>query len=188
MSRLAAMVSYSTNAALICAVMFLGTAACHSSGLREALWPVVQACLVNHDLTGAAFPCLEVNVSAGTDRGYVILRSPLDLHDFVLAPTKKIVGMEDTSLQAADAPNYFEEAWNAREILARGMRGSPARDDVALAVNSKLNRTQDQLHIHIGCMSMQVKTAIKIFTSGLSDANWTRLQRPIGGLMFWARR
>jgi CDP-diacylglycerol pyrophosphatase len=188
MSRLAAMISFSTNAALICAALFLGTLASHSSGIREALWPVVQACRVNYDLTGAAFPCLEVNVSGGPDGGYVILRSPFDLHDFVLAPTKKIVGIEDSSLQAADAPNYFEEAWNARGILARGARGLPARVDVALAVNSKLNRTQDQLHIHIGCISTQLRNAIQTIAPALSETSWTRLGRPVGGLMFFARR
>ena len=159
-----------------------------SSEFREALWPVVQACRVNHDLTGAAFPCLEVNVSGGADRGYVILRPPFGLEDFILAPTRKIVGVEDRSLQAADAPNYFNDAWNARGVLATKAHRPPERDEVALAINSGLKRTQDQLHIHIGCISTRVKGEIQAIAPALSETRWRRLGRPIGGLLFWARR
>jgi CDP-diacylglycerol pyrophosphatase len=157
-----------------------------SSEFRDALWPVVQACRVNHDLTGAAFPCLEVNVSGGADRGYVVLRPPFGLEDFILAPTRKIVGVEDRSLQAADAPNYFNDAWNARGVLATKARGLPERDEVALAINSGLKRTQDQLHIHIGCISPRVRSEIQAIAPALSETRWQRLGRPIGGLLFWA--
>jgi CDP-diacylglycerol pyrophosphatase len=182
-----AAMSFLMNSALISAALFLVSTS-HSSELRDALWPVVQACHVNHDITGAAFPCLAVNVSEGSDRGYVVLRSPTERQDFILAPTRKIVGIEDESLQGADTPNYFEDAWNARTIVAQETRGSLARDDVALAVNSKFNRTQDQLHIHIGCIPMPLKDVINHIAPTLSETTWTRLARPVGGLMFWARR
>jgi CDP-diacylglycerol pyrophosphatase len=154
---------------------------------REALWGVVQACRLNHAVTGAAFPCLSVNVSEGVERGYVILRPPLG-EDFILAPTRKIVGVEDAWLEAADAPNYFDDAWNARAVLAARGRAPPPRDEVALAVNSRLARTQDQLHIHIGCISNEAKRSIEAIEPELSPTRWRRLEKPIAGFLFWARR
>jgi hypothetical protein len=32
---------------------------------RGALWRVVQPCVADHALTGAAFPCLDINMSGG---------------------------------------------------------------------------------------------------------------------------
>ena len=44
---------------------------------RMALWQVVRACVADYKLTGAPFPCLEVNISGGEARGNVVLRAPL---------------------------------------------------------------------------------------------------------------
>ena len=44
---------------------------------RLALWQVVRACVADFKLTGAPFPCLEVDLSGGEARGDVVLRSPL---------------------------------------------------------------------------------------------------------------
>jgi CDP-diacylglycerol pyrophosphatase len=104
---------------------------------RAALWRVVQACVLSHSLTGAAFPCLDVNVTDGTERGYVILRPPFSASDLILSPTRRIVGVEDPSLQALDSPNYFEDAWNARKFLQGARQGPIAHDSVVLAVNSR---------------------------------------------------
>jgi hypothetical protein len=53
---------------------------------RLALWRVVQACVADFKLTGAPFPCLEVDLSGGEDRGVVVLRPPLS-NDLIIAPT-----------------------------------------------------------------------------------------------------
>jgi CDP-diacylglycerol pyrophosphatase len=161
---------------------------------RGALWKVVQTCVANHALTGAAFPCLEVNVSSGDERGYVILRAPLGPPDLILAPTRKSVGVEDPSLQALEAPNYFEDALNARIFLADGRQKPLARDDVGLAVNSRRRRTQDQLHIHIGCLSSDMKQALQALAPELPEDRWVRIGRPmkIGNMLYgpglWGRR
>lgn len=154
---------------------------------RGALWKVIQACLVDHALTGAAFPCLEVNLSDGKERGYVILRPPLSASGLILAPTRRIVGVEDPSLQALDAPNYFEDAWNARRFLEEARQKRLARDGVALAVNSRQSRTQDQLHIHIGCLSSSAARTVRAFAPDLPADRWVPLGRPFRGLEFWGR-
>ena len=43
---------------------------------RMALWQVVRACVADYKLTGAPFPCLEVNISGGEARGDVVLARP----------------------------------------------------------------------------------------------------------------
>jgi len=161
---------------------------------RGALWEVVRTCVANHALTGAAFPCLEVNVSGGDERGYVILRAPLGTPDLILAPTRKIVGVEDPSLRNLEAPNYFEDAWNARAFLSDGRRTPLARNDVALAVNSRFSRSQDQLHIHIGCLPRGVKKALETLAPELPEDRWVRIGGPMNlgntlhGPGLWGRR
>ena len=107
-----------------------------ADGRRGALWEVVQTCVVNHTITGFAFPCLEVNTADGEDRGYVVLRQP-GTRDIVLAPTKQVVGVEDPWLRTAEAPNYFKDAWDARSFLSELERRPVGHQEVALAVNSR---------------------------------------------------
>ena len=165
-----------------------------SEASRGALWNVVQTCVATHALTGAAFPCLEVNVSGGDERGYVILRAPFGRPDLILAPTRKTVGVEDPSLQTLDAPNYFEDAWNGRAFLSDGRQKALARNDVALAVNSRRSRSQDQLHIHIGCLSSEVKRTLQTLAPALPEDRWVRIGGPMSignslhGPGLWGRR
>jgi len=124
--------------------------ASHAIGLdRMAPWQVVRACVADFKLTGSPFPCLEVDLSGGEEGGSVVLRPSLS-DDMILAPTRRIVGVEDPFLQSPGAPNYFDAGWRARSLL-RGADGRPPeRDAVALVVNSAVVRDQDQLHIHVG--------------------------------------
>ena len=158
-----------------------------ADGRRGALWDVVRTCVVNHTVTGFAFPCLEVNTADGEERGYVVLRRP-GTRDIVLAPTKQVVGVEDPWLWTAEAPNYFADAWNARSFFDELQRRPLGHEDVALGVNSRLTRTQDQLHIHIGCVSLLARRAIGSVAPDLSDSDWTRLKWQVHGPDVWARR
>ena len=161
---------------------------------RGALWKVVQTCVANRALTGAAFPCLKVDVSGGDERGYVILRAPIGAPDLILAPTRKVVGVEDPSLQASEAPNYFEDAWSARAFLSDERQEPLARDDVVLVVNSRLLRSQDQLHIHIGCLSRRMRRMLRTRAPELPEDGWARIGGPLNvantldGPGLWARR
>ena len=161
---------------------------------RGALWRVVQSCVADHALTGATFPCLNVNLSGGKERGYVVLRAPLANADLILTPTTKISGVEDPRLQSLEAPNYFEDAWDARIFLTARRKTPLARDDVALAVNSRKSRSQDQLHIHIGCLSRETKETLASLALQLPEDRWVRIGQPMTvgkGLHvagFWGRR
>ena len=101
-------------AAAFCATVAAGAAD------RDALWGVVRACVSTHELTGGAFPCLFVDVSEGEERGFVVLRPPFGPPDTILAPTRKIDGVEDPWLMSPEAPNYFEAAWDALPFSTAG--------------------------------------------------------------------
>ncbi len=154
---------------------------------RLALWQVVRACVADYKLTGAPFPCLEVDLSAGEEGGDVVLRPPLS-HDTILAPTRKIVGIEDPFLQSPEAPNYFDAAWRARSFL-RGPDGrEPERDAIALVVNSAVTRGQDQLHIHMGCLVPDARRALAAAAPGVPAGEWTRIGAVVPHTVFWGTR
>jgi len=151
---------------------------------RQALWKVVGACVADSRLTGAPFPCLKVDLADGEERGYVVLRAPFD-QDTILAPTRKIAGVEDPFLQSSETPNYFADAWEAWSKL-NGDKGGPAGRRFALVVNSAVARSQDQLHIHMGCLTPLARHAIEAAAPRLPVGQWA----PIGTLIphqpFWA--
>ena len=135
---------------------------------RAALWQVVRACMLDKTTTGSPLPCLEVNL----DDGFAVLRPPIGQPDTILTPTRRIVGIEDPALQAPDAANYFALAWSARRLLPG--REAPADDRVALAVNSVLARSQDQLHIHIGCLTPSFAERLRAHGLGPKAGVWFR--------------
>ncbi len=124
---------------------------------RNALWEVVHNVCVpgelqNHD----PMPCEKVDVDQGIDRGFAILRDPRGGTQFLLIPTARISGIESPLVRQDNAPNYFSMAWDVRAHLDGALGRELPRDDVALAVNSVVSRSQDQLHIHFSCIRPEV--------------------------------
>ena len=154
---------------------------------RTALWQVVRACVADYKLTGAPFPCLEVNVSGGEDRGNVVLRPPLS-DDTVVAPTRRIIGIEDPFLRSPEAPNYFDAAWSARTFLKAADGQAPERDAIALFVNSAVVRTQDQLHIHVGCLIPYARRTIAAAAPRVPIGEWAQIGPVVPHTMFWGYR
>jgi CDP-diacylglycerol pyrophosphatase len=154
---------------------------------RLALWQVVRACVADFKLTGSPFPCLEVDLSSGEDRGSVVLRPPLS-DDMILAPTRRIVGVEDPFLQSTGAPNYFDAAWRARSFLKGADGQAPERDAVAVAVNSAVVRDQDQLHIHVGCLRPFARQTIAAAAPRVPIGEWAPVGAVIPHTMFWGTR
>jgi CDP-diacylglycerol pyrophosphatase len=155
---------------------------------RQALWQIVRACVADYQTTGAAFPCLAVNLSDGIDRGDLVLRPPFGAPDTILAPTRKVVGVEDPWLQSPAAPNYFAAALRASAFVKRPDGSSPKLDEVALAVNSRFTRTQDQLHIHIGCAAPRVREALPALAASMKVGEWARVRSLVPGAELWGMR
>jgi CDP-diacylglycerol pyrophosphatase len=154
---------------------------------RRVLRQVIRACVADAKVTGAPFPCLKVDLTGGEEQGYVVLAPPF-LRDMILAPTRKIVGVEDPFLQSAEAPNYFEAAWRARAFLVDGAGKPPERDRIALAVNPGILRIQDQLHIHLGCLIPAADRTVRSIAPKLSLGEWMWVGPVIPHTSFWAYR
>jgi CDP-diacylglycerol pyrophosphatase len=142
---------------------------------REALWSVVRTLCIPASYVGARFPCEKVNRS----EGYAIIRSPSgDRLDFVITPTTRVAGVESLVSGLTDYPNLWRIAWRERGLLQPSSTRPLEWDAVALAVNSKSTRSQDQLHIHIGCIS----SALRAFLAAEqfpSRPQWV-VRRPAG--------
>lgn len=154
---------------------------------RLALWQVVRACVADYKLTGTPFPCLEVNLAGGEELGTVVLRPPL-MDDTVLAPTRRVIGIEDPFLQSLEAPNYFDAAWRARTFLKTADGRTPEREAIALFLNSAIVRTQDQLHIHLGCLLPDVRGTLAAVAPKIPMGEWTRIGPVVPHTMFWGYR
>jgi CDP-diacylglycerol pyrophosphatase len=59
----------------------------------------------------------------------------------LLLPTARVSGIESPALLERGALNYFAAAWQARSYLDKLAGRTPARDAVALAINSASGRT-----------------------------------------------
>jgi CDP-diacylglycerol pyrophosphatase len=154
----------------------------------NALWTIVHdKCVPNQLAHGDPKPCAEVNLQNGAEHGYAVLK---DLHgatQYLLIPTQRIVGIESPALLAPDAANYFADAWNARSFVEKALGRALPIDALSLAVNSKLARTQNQLHIHIDCIRRDVRATLNKLRTSIGRA-WAPLAEPVGGYGYWAMR
>jgi CDP-diacylglycerol pyrophosphatase len=69
-------------------------------------------------------------------------------------------------------PNYFAEAWNARDLLGAYVGHAVPRTSVGLALNSARARDQDQFHIHIECLRPEVFDALHAAAAQIG-AKWS---------------
>ncbi|HEY2483058.1 MAG TPA: CDP-diacylglycerol diphosphatase [Caulobacteraceae bacterium] len=155
-----------------------------SSPHSNALWRVVHGlCMTDMMLSGAPAPCLEVNRRGG----YAVLRDPQAATEVLVVPTTKIIGIEGPELQVPGGPNYWQAAWDARRYLEERAGRAAPREDVGMAVNSVFGRSQDQLHIHIDCVSAKVRTALAAHAEEIGEV-WAPLDFDLAGRMYRARR
>ncbi|ANN77495.1 CDP-diacylglycerol diphosphatase [Bordetella flabilis] len=156
---------------------------------RGVLWKVVQACLQasndprqpgNGGNSGsgggaaASNPCAKVDVP----NGYVILKdnNPSSPYEFLLLPTASVTGIEDSRLWVLDGPSYWQYAYENRHYVTDLLK-PPKTARIGFAANSIYGRSQDQLHIHIGCVQPQVITVLSRHMDELSATQWTWLPR-----------
>lgn len=122
---------------------------------RDSLRKSVHAdCMRAHpDLT----KCLVQN------EDYVIYKTRSEPHHYLLVPFADIPGIESPSVWKSGFPAWVALAWNFRDVTAShlGTHGVKT-NDIGIAINSKYERTQDQLHIHMNCIKPDV---VKMLTS-----------------------
>jgi CDP-diacylglycerol pyrophosphatase len=162
--------SLAKSSMILAVVGIVGPSGPAVGSVRDALWGVVNGlCLGNQQLTASPAPCSLVD----TAKGYALVHAG-GAH-YLLVPTVRIAGIESSDLLAPSAPNYWALAWQSRSYLNDAAGGPVARSAVGMAVNSADARTQDQLHIHLGCLRRDVIAALQRFEK--ADAG--RQARPV---------
>jgi CDP-diacylglycerol pyrophosphatase len=147
---------------------------------RQELWKIVNGmCVPDEQQHSNPAPCVEVNLSEGLDRGFVILKdgSPTKPNGYLLIPTRHIVDGDEDFFLRSGSPNYFQYAWNYRDFVSQHLGARLAWDMIGLATNSSHDRSQNQFHIHIDC----VRPAVRDFLHGateISDGLWSRVEVP----------
>jgi CDP-diacylglycerol pyrophosphatase len=142
---------------------------------REILWDIVHSACVSGEMQSHdPRPCAEVDLDGGVDQGFAILKDLRGASQFLLIATAEIAGIESPTLESPSAPNYFADAWEARKYVDEALHKALPRDDVSLAINSAVSRSQDQLHIHIDCVREDVRAALLLHAADIGNT-WKRL-------------
>ena len=148
---------------------------------RNGLWHVVHDLCVPSSRIGINFPCLSVSEPKDAYSGWAILS--VGSNHILTIPTRRVVGIESTDIRNAAMPNLWNIAWEARRYLSVSENSRLKKDNVALAINSAFARTQDQLHIHTGCVRIAFRNNLQKEASHISDA-WSSLNTPINGVRY----
>jgi CDP-diacylglycerol pyrophosphatase len=150
----------------------------------DVLWKIVHdQCVPHFDKTGMPQPCLEVK----RDSGYAVLKDLRGIAQVLVIPTRRITGVEDPQVLAPDAAIYWVGSWEATRYVESLLSRRLPRESLSLAINSTHSRSQDQLHIHVDCLSIGVRDQLASAGAQIGDA-WARLPQTIGGYSFHAMR
>jgi CDP-diacylglycerol pyrophosphatase len=159
-----------------------------SAADRDELWFVVHdMCLPAYRSLGVAFPCVEVNITQGLERGFAVLQTPSSATHIIVVPTARISGIESPALQSENAPNYWQAAWDARRFVEEGAGRQLPRDKIGMAINSVATRSQDQLHIHVSCIAPVVADFLRRHEGEIHGA-WFPLRAKLAGHRFVAMK
>jgi CDP-diacylglycerol pyrophosphatase len=175
-------------AALLLTGCVVATIATTRAGDRLALWRIVhEKCAPDQKANGSPAPCETVDVSSGEDNGVAILKDIVGVAQFLAIPTRRVTGIEAPEILDPSAPNYWRAAWAARRAMETRLGKTLPREAVGLAINSARARSQDQLHIHIDCLSPEVRSTLAAHLSEMSN-DWRLLSFDLKGRRYDARR
>jgi CDP-diacylglycerol pyrophosphatase len=123
----------------------------------NALWSIVDhQCVPAAKASGGTGFCTAVNLP----EHYAILKDINGNTQYLLIPTDRISGIESPRILDADAPDYWADAWSARQYVGSRLGLTFPPNQLGLEINSKYRRTQQQLHIHMDCMRENVIQAL----------------------------
>jgi CDP-diacylglycerol pyrophosphatase len=153
-----------------------------------ALWRIAHDQCVPHFEAGEGpKPCERVDLSGGVEEGVAILKDLVGVAQMLAIPTRRITGIEDPQMLAPDAPKVFFAAWRAKPLVEARLDHALPREAIAIAINSKWARSQDQLHLHVDCVAISVADTLANAHSSLDDA-WRAMTVPLHGRIYLARR
>jgi CDP-diacylglycerol pyrophosphatase len=139
---------------------------------RDALRQIVQnQCVVNWLQHHDPSPCERIFLADPkiSDSGYAVLADRKGGAHYLLVPTHTMAGTDGSELLDPDLPNYFAEAWRARDLVTKFVGHDVPRTAIGLAVNTARSRTQDQFHIHIDCLRQEVFESLRAAAEHMTD-------------------
>lgn len=147
----------------------------------DALWQIIsRQCVPNQQQYQRPEPCQRVDL----EKHYVLLKDRVGLLQYLLMPTDKITGIESSLLLTKHVPDYFSLAWSQLKILSQRFGSPIPTTSLSLTINSQYGRTQNQLHIHMSCLRVEVKQQLAEQQSKLT-ATWQPVQ--LLGHSYWMR-
>lgn len=162
----------------------LGAALVARAADPSALWHIVHdRCVPDMQQKHDPAPCTVVDAADG----YAVLKDIVGATQFLLIPTTRVSGIDDPTILAPDAPNYWQDAWEARRYVEQRAGRALPRDVLSLAINSSVGRTQDQLHIHIDCVRADVRTALTAHAGDIGP-QWSAFPATLVGHTYRALR
>src|SRR5262249_21213379 len=79
---------------------------------------ILDSCIASvDDEQQPPLPCKYVDISTGERNGYAVLKDKVGIAQFLLIPTRRIIGIESPELLSPDIPNYWRAAWEGRRDL-----------------------------------------------------------------------
>ncbi len=155
---------------------------------RDALRHIVQElCVVHWREKRSPAPCERVFLADATrdDSGYAVLADRKGGAHYLLIPTRTMAGVDSSELLDPDTPNYFAEAWHARDMITKFVGHDVPRGAVGLAINTAHSRSQDQFHVHIECVRQDVYASLHAAAERISDV-WAPVT--VAGSTYLAQR
>lgn len=146
----------------LAAALLLLTAAGVAKADRDVLWKIVDGGCVPAAASGVMPPpCTRVEMPAGREYGWAVMKDRRGVLQYLLLPTARISGVESPELLKPGTPNFFAQAWHARDLLDQ-LNGRPLpREALSLTLNPVLRRSQDQFHIHISCVRPDLQARLQ---------------------------
>lgn len=125
----------------------------------DALWQIVsQSCVPSQAAGEGPGKCAKVS-----PKGYVLLKDIRGKGQYLLIPTARVAGMESPALAQPGSPDYFGDAWRNRSFVSKALGAQVPDALMSLAINSAKGRSQNQLHIHIDCISQAMRNALSAY-------------------------
>ena len=132
----------------------------------DALWQIIsRSCVPSNAAGKGPGKCAMVSPD-----GYAILKDRRGRRQYLLIPTVRVAGIESPMLSQPDAPDYFGDAWKNRGFVSKAWGAQVPDGLMSLAINSAKRRSQDQLHIHIDCMSQDMRNALSAYDGAAPQA------------------
>ncbi len=139
---------------------------------RDALRQIVQnLCVVNWLQHQNPAPCTRVFLADPkiSNSGYAVFADRKGGAHYLLIPTQTMAGVDSSELLDPDAPNYFAEAWHARDLVTAFVGHDVPRSAVGLAVNTVHFRTQSQFHVILECLRQDVADSLRASAEHVTD-------------------